>query len=242
MVKARRTALMATELESKRKSLSGFPGRSVAFPGTVRFTLVPLDGHSAAPGWFFRRPPSVGPERPKRCQTALRGRPVANSRTTDCHSAGERRPRNLSVPPDLGRRVECGMRSGDSQPVLIPHSELARLGRRAASVVAGVSQRCVVSRVRRGGQSKATGSGTPPQRGRMESSSKWTSLANAVALVAPVRQAAPPPAGVSHGSHLFFPRQFMVFLRSDSGLSLTTPGTSRHRMPPASATGGRPPP
>ena len=97
----------------KTKILERPRGSLVARPGTVRFTLVPLDGHSATSGWFFRRPPSVGPERPKRCQTALRGRPVANSMTTDCHRL-RRRPRNLSVPP--ARLFKTMARPPEGQP------------------------------------------------------------------------------------------------------------------------------
>ena len=139
--------------------------------------------------------------------------------TTDCHSPGERRPRNLSVPP--ARLFKTMARPPEGQPsapgtrkgieTLVepsPRYERRRRSNGSARPAGHLSgRRCLqngamsnspmVHRVRRGGQSKASGSGTVPQRGQMESGSKGTSLANAVALVAPVRQAAPPPAGVS---------------------------------------------
>ena len=176
-----------------KTKISERPSRSlVALPGTVRFTFVPLDGHSATPGWFFRRHPSSG--LPKRCQTALRGRPSANSMTIGCHSPGERRPRNLSVPPDRlfktmarppkGQPCAPGTRRG-IETSLGPSPRCRRRRRsngsaRPAGRLSGrrclPTVRCpngaIVHRVRRGGQSNSTGSGTPPQRGQVESSSK----------------------------------------------------------------------
>jgi hypothetical protein len=83
-----------------------------------------------------------------------------------------------------------------------------RLGRRAASVFAGPSRQCVVTGVRRGRQSKATGSGTPPQRGHTGSRPRGQASANAVALFAPVRLPATPAGPASprgQGPPMSFP-------------------------------------
>ena len=130
---------------------------------------------SASPGC------DIALSQPKRCQTALRGRPVANSMTADCHSTSERRPRNLSVPPDRlvktmarppqGGRSTPGTRRGFETPVE-PLSRTSgvgvvsrRLGRRAALVFDRESQSCVRTGVRRGSQSNGNGVRDSPQRG-----------------------------------------------------------------------------
>jgi hypothetical protein len=115
------------------------------------------------------RPRTVAP---RRCQTALRGRPGATSVTTDCHSqrATPQKPLRSAGPAALvveldPRRVTAPIRApaGESRP---PSGErpgqnrigsvLLRLGRRAASVDASVRP-WVSTGVRRRGQSKGNG-------------------------------------------------------------------------------------
>ena len=140
------------------------------------------DDHSAAPGWFFRQHPrgvTTRLSQPKRCQTALRGRPVANSMTADCHSTSKRRPRNLSVPPDRLLKTIARPPQGDRSTRELaeesrPPSSL-RPGRAASAQLvvgsAGGPPQCsLVNRNRAlapvsggGANPMATGSGTLPQ-------------------------------------------------------------------------------
>src|SRR4051812_21130627 len=108
----------------KTKTRVGLNARPDAFPGPVA-SLSHTAGVPSGITWphrdgslegltSLRR--DSGLSQPRRCQTALRGRPVVEPTTTDGRPTSERRPRNLSVPP--GRLLNTMARppGGDRTP------------------------------------------------------------------------------------------------------------------------------
>jgi hypothetical protein len=186
--KARRTALMANRLEKKRipwDGLIGSSARAVALPGTV-VSLAYTTGGITGPhrdGSFVgisshRSDSGLSP--PRRCQTALRGRPVATPMTTDCHRTGDapetspfrRTGYSTRWLDPRGVTTDPGTRGGNRDPrrAFVP-GPVASAQLDVGS--AGGPHRCTLAsdhalsqpEAGAGANPFATGSGRPPHRG-----------------------------------------------------------------------------
>jgi hypothetical protein len=179
---------MANRLELKRTPWDGLIGssaRAVAVPGTVR-SLAHTTGGSTGPhrdGSFVgisSRRRDNGLSQPRRCQTALRGRPTVTSVTPDCHlPVTPQKPlrsagwlfKAMARPPKGNNRYRAG--AGESRPRHPLHPGPVASAQFVFGSAVG-PHRCALVSARAlsqpeagvGANPLATGSGHPPQRGR----------------------------------------------------------------------------